>query len=159
LENRHMKRFIFFVLLIILLTACGSNSGEKDLQPTGSGTAIDGTGSLEARHDTRIPAQYARKGDPTSTDEASIARGAAIYAANCASCHGESGMGDGPAGAALNPAPAALATSISTVEDDYLFWRISEGSGPFNSAMPAWKSALDEQSRWDLIHFLRSLEQ
>ena len=154
-----MKRFIFSVLLIILLSACGSSSGEKDLQPSGSNAAMDGTNSLEARHNAQIPAQYAGKSDPISGNKESIARGAAIYAASCASCHGERGMGDGPAGAALDPAPAALATSISTVGDDYLFWRISEGSGPFSSAMPAWKAALDEQSRWDVIHFLRNLEQ
>ncbi len=154
-----MKRFILLVLLTILLAACGSSSGQKDLQPSGSDPAQDSTGGLEARHNTQIPAQYTGISDPGSADEGSIARGAAVYAANCASCHGESGMGDGPAGAALDPAPAALATSISTVADDYLFWRISEGSGPFNSAMPAWKAALDEQSRWDVIHFLRSLEQ
>lgn len=154
-----MKRFIIPALLIVLLAACGPSSGDKDLQPSGSDPAKDRSGGLEARHHTPIPSQYAGISDPASADEESIARGAAVYAANCASCHGDRGMGDGPAGAALDPAPAALATSISTVADDYLFWRISEGSGPFNSSMPAWKAALDEQSRWDVIHFLRSLEQ
>src|SRR5687768_15001329 len=33
------------------------------------------------------------------------ARGAALYAEHCASCHGATGRGDGPAGAALDPAP------------------------------------------------------
>lgn len=28
---------------------------------------------------------------------------------------------------------------------------------PFNSAMPAWKDALDEQARWDLINYVRAL--
>ncbi len=32
------------------------------------------------------------------------ARGAALYAQNCAICHGESGAGDGPAGVGLEPA-------------------------------------------------------
>jgi hypothetical protein len=31
--------------------------------------------------------------------------------------------------------------------DDHLFWRISEGGVPFNTAMPAWKDTLDEQAR------------
>lgn len=31
--------------------------------------------------------------------------GADLFAQNCASCHGEKGMGDGPAGANLNPKP------------------------------------------------------
>src|SRR5690606_25374304 len=38
-----------------------------------------------------------------------LARGAELYAANCASCHGDRGLGDGPAGRGLDPAPANLA--------------------------------------------------
>ena len=41
--------------------------------------------------------------------------------------------------------------------DDYLFWRVSEGGAHFSTAMPAWAVALDEQTRWDLINYMRSL--
>ncbi len=34
-----------------------------------------------------------------------LARGAALYAQNCALCHGATGLGDGPAGTGLDPAP------------------------------------------------------
>ena len=34
-----------------------------------------------------------------------IAKGKALFLVNCASCHGNQGMGDGPAAAALNPKP------------------------------------------------------
>jgi len=33
------------------------------------------------------------------------AKGKVIFTTNCSSCHGESGKGDGPVGAALNPHP------------------------------------------------------
>ena len=33
------------------------------------------------------------------------ARGQALYQQNCAACHGATGLGDGPAGTALDPAP------------------------------------------------------
>ena len=154
-----MKHFLNLSLLVLMLAACSSQPGADNLQPAGGSAGTVGTDGLEARQNTQIPAQYAGFSDPSSADKESLARGASIYATNCASCHGKSGMGDGPVGAALDPAPADLAVSISAVGDDYLFWRISEGSGPFNSAMPAWKAGLAEQSRWDVIHFLRSLEQ
>ena len=68
-------------------------------------------------------------------------------------------MGDGPAGTGLDPAPAPVARTSQMMGDSYLFWRISEGGSmePFNSAMPAWKNALDEQARWDLINYVRAL--
>jgi hypothetical protein len=41
--------------------------------------------------------------------------------------------------------------------DDYLFWRISEGGVSFETAMPAWNSTLDENTRWDVINYIKAL--
>lgn len=65
-------------------------------------------------------------------------------------------MGDGPAGSALDPAPSPIAHSSQMMADDYLFWRISEGGVPFGTSMPAW-TVFDEQSRWDLVNYMRAL--
>jgi high-affinity iron transporter len=116
---------------------------------------MDDSGMM-ARHQAVIPEEYAGRTSPIPADDASLQRGAALYAPNCASCHGDGGMGDGPAGAALNPAPAPLAQTSQMVADDYLFWRISEGGATFHTAMPAWKG-LDEQARWDLVNYIRAL--
>jgi hypothetical protein len=43
------------------------------------------------------------------------------------------------------------------MSDAYLFWRISDGGAQFSTAMPAWKDALDEQTRWDLINYVQAL--
>ena len=49
------------------------------------------------------------EGDSASGEsamDADVTRGMDLYAQNgCAGCHGETGLGDGPAGAALNPKP------------------------------------------------------
>jgi hypothetical protein len=68
-------------------------------------------------------------------------------------------MGDGPAGASLDPAPVAHSSLM--LGDDMLFWRISEGgmADPIVSAMPPWKNSLDEQARWDLVNYMRALGQ
>jgi hypothetical protein len=65
-------------------------------------------------------------------------------------------MGDGPAGSALDPAPAPVAHTSQMMGDDYLFWRISEGGTTFGTSMPPWK-VLDEQARWDLVNYMRAL--
>lgn len=111
------------------------------------------------RHHAPIPSEYAGLANPIPADDDSLARGSELFATNCATCHGDGGMGDGPAGEALDPAPAAIAHTSQMMGDDYLFYRISEGGAvePFNSAMTAWKSVLDEESRWDVINYVRAL--
>jgi len=108
------------------------------------------------RHHAQIPAEYAGMKNLVTADDASLERGAELYTTNCASCHGDGGMGDGPVGAALDPAPSPIAHTSQMMADDYLFWRISEGGTPFGTSMPPWKT-LDETSRWDLINYVRAL--
>lgn len=136
-----MKKILLSAILILLLTACGAEGNEPGL-----GMGAGGSGMM-TRHHAEIPDEYAGMTNPVPADEASLERGATLYATNCASCHGDGGMGDGPAGSSLDPAPAAVAHSSQMMADDYLFWRISEGGTPFNTSMPPWK-VLDEQARW-----------
>jgi mono/diheme cytochrome c family protein len=114
---------------------------------------------MMARHSAAIPEEYAGLTNPVTVDEASLARGAELYTTHCASCHGDGGMGDGPASTALDPVAAPIAHTSQMLGDDYLFWRISEGGAmsPFNSAMPTWAATLDEQERWDVINYIQAL--
>ena len=165
-----MKKTIFFLLLIgfaLLLAACSSAEADNvepaAAQPVANNERSKGFmgmgGGMMARHHTTIPAEYAGLTNPIPADDASIERGAEIYTAQCASCHGDGGMGDGPAAAGLDPEPAAIAHTSQMLGDDYLYWRISEGGAmePFNSTMIAWKNALDEDIRWDVINYVQAL--
>jgi mono/diheme cytochrome c family protein len=145
-----MKQLLLSMLLLLILAACGAQKGG-----TGPGMGMGGDGMM-ARHHAEIPAEYAGLTNPIPADDASVERGGELYATNCASCHGDGGMGDGPAAPALNPAPAPVAHTSQMMADDYLFWRVSEGGTPFNTSMPPWKS-LDEQARWDMINYMRAL--
>jgi mono/diheme cytochrome c family protein len=145
-----MKKLLWTALLTLFLAACGAQGNG-----TSPGMGMGG-GGMMARHHAEVPAEYAGLTNPIPADEASLERGAQLYATNCASCHGEGGMGDGPAAPALNPAPAPVAHTSQMMADDYLFWRISEGGTPFNTSMPPWNS-LDEQARWDMINYMRAL--
>lgn len=147
-----MKRISIALGLLLLLAACAPQPADK---PAATGMGMGGDGMM-ARHHATIPESYAGLTNPITADEASLERGKTLYATNCASCHGDGGMGDGPAGAALDPAPAPVAHTSQMMADDYLFWRISEGGAEWSTTMPGWKS-LDEQSRWDMINYLRAL--
>jgi mono/diheme cytochrome c family protein len=114
------------------------------------------SGMME-RHHAEVPAEYIDLVNTTPSDEDSLRRGQMVYTAQCETCHGATGMGDGPAGQGLDPAPAPIAHTSQMLSDGYLYWRISEGGHDFETAMPAWNEALSEQARWDLINIMRSL--
>ena len=143
-----MKKIILLVIPMLLLAACASQDG-------GMSPRMGGNGMME-RHHAEIPTEYAGLTNPIPGDKESLERGSELYTVNCASCHGDGGMGDGLAGSALDPAPSPIAHSSQMMADDYLFWRISEGGVPFGTSMPAW-TFFDEQSRWDLVNYMRAL--
>lgn len=150
------KRVIIGLGFLFGLAACNAAQSPSNPMPEmGRGM---GSGMM-ARHMAGVSSEYAGMSNPVAADEQSLQRGAEIYAANCASCHGDGGMGDGPAGEALDPPPAPLAHTSQMLGDDYLFWRITEGGAfsPFNSAMPSWKSVLSETERWEVILYTRAL--
>jgi mono/diheme cytochrome c family protein len=159
MKNLLKAVFILGPLMLALAGCTPAGTELTETKPIGMGNGMrGGMGSgMRERHHAQIPAEYAGVSSPVPADEQSLENGAALYAVHCASCHGDGGMGDGPAGAALDPAPAAIAHTSQMMGDDYLFWRISEGSGSFNTAMPGWKSILAESSRWDLINYVRAL--
>lgn len=68
--------------------------------------------------------------------EVSLAEGERVVKERCILCHGESGKGDGPGGAALNPKPRNWTDHayMSTQTDDQLYQVIYNGKG----SMPAW---------------------
>src|SRR5882724_9166300 len=66
-------------------------------------------------------ANASEKGDP--------AKGKEVFAAKCTPCHGQTGHGDGPGAASLEPKPRNLtdARYLSALPDELLFKTISEG--------------------------------
>ncbi len=152
-----MKRIVLLGLtLIFLLVAC-STPAPATQAPPGGGMGMGMGSGMHTRHSATIPDEYTGRTNPVSTDDESLERGAILYAANCAVCHGDGGMGDGPTAASLDPAPSPIAHTSQMMGDDYLFWRVSEGGISFNTAMPAWNGTLDEQARWDVINYVRAL--
>lgn len=91
--------------------------------------------------------------DPVPANQASIDAGRALYAANCQSCHGESGTGDGPSRAGLPTAPADLTTHVPLHGDRELFRFIRDGL----ITMPAWGDQLSDEEIWHLVNYIRTL--
>jgi mono/diheme cytochrome c family protein len=104
-----------------------------------------------------IPEPYRSARNPLPNSEATLERGAAVYAQNCAACHGANGYGDGPAGQQLTPRPANLAWLAHShmVGDQYVYWTVEEGGQPVGSAMPAFKDILSKCDIWAVVTYVR----
>lgn len=77
-----------------------------------------------------------------------------VIDANCTSCHGDGGKGDGPAAPALPTKPADWTSArVQRQSDGEIFWKITNG----RSIMPAWKH-LPEQTRWEIVNYIRTLK-
>jgi mono/diheme cytochrome c family protein len=102
----------------------------------------------------QAPAPDKGKKNPVSGGAKAVEAGKKVAQVNCVLCHGESGKGNGPGAAALNPKPADWTSKkVQDESDGELFWKISNGRGP----MPSWKH-LPETDRWSVVHYIRSLK-
>ncbi|MEN8173606.1 MAG: cytochrome c [Chloroflexota bacterium] len=159
-EMKKVAVLVLFLVVPFLLIACGSIALDNQAlssEPFSGGMGMGRESGMGSRHHAQVPAEFADLTNPILSDEQSIARGGEIYALHCATCHGDGGMGDGPGGASLDPAPAPIAHSGQMLSDAYLFWRITEGGIPFDTAMIPYRDILDQNARWDVINYVRAL--
>ncbi len=88
-----------------------------------------------------------------------IAEGQALYEGKgtCVSCHGETGLGDGPIGRRLNPGPRNFTNCKfhKTRKDGELFWIIKNGS-PGTGMVPMIPVTITEEEAWKILAYERS---
>jgi mono/diheme cytochrome c family protein len=105
---------------------------------------------------TLPPVDVMKMGVPS---ESLVERGRELYRANCSSCHGDNGMGDGPSAATMNPKPRNFHslqgwTNGSKVSQIYKTLQegiIKNGMASYNFMPPA--------DRFALIHYVRTFAQ
>ncbi len=91
---------------------------------------------------------------PQTSD--SVAAGMSLYATHCQLCHGEEGLGDGPASAGLNPPAANLLVHVPLHPDRALFGFIHDGIE--ESAMPPLGETVTDEEIWHIVNYIRTLE-
>ena len=85
-----------------------------------------------------------------------LGRGSALYQANCASCHGAQGHGDGPLAAQLNPPPIALSGHDRAKERSVFSLQQIISHGVAGTSMPSF-AQLSEDDRWAIAFFASTL--
>ncbi len=88
-----------------------------------------------------------------------IAEGKVLYEGKgtCVSCHGRTGMGDGPTGRRLNPGPRDFTncTFQKRRRDGELFWVMKNGS-PGTGMVPMIPATITEEEAWKILAYERT---
>lgn len=106
---------------------------------------------------------------PAVASAGDAAAGKAPFVANCASCHGEGGKGDGPVGAALDPRPRDFTTAEFKFDTDGdgkagsdadLQNVIRNGGAAYDGSplMAPWPTLSDEEVA-NIVAYIRSLKK
>jgi cytochrome c oxidase cbb3-type subunit 3 len=92
---------------------------------------------------------------------ADVEQGKKLYGQFCTSCHGQSGKGDGPAAAALNPKPRDHTDKelMSKLSDEEMLKVIKEGGASVGKSplMPPWGASLKDEQIKEVIAYIRTL--
>jgi mono/diheme cytochrome c family protein len=143
--------FVLGATYVSNLTAITKNGVNPSILPDSSGLVND------------IPVQFPKNLPPVKVAEISmstpalIARGKEVFQANCVSCHGAEGRGDGSSGEMLNPKPRnfhdlkgwTFGSKISQIYKTLESGVPKTGMASYNFLPPA--------DRFAIIHFVRSL--
>jgi mono/diheme cytochrome c family protein len=97
--------------------------------------------------------------NPVFGDAAATEKGKALFAQNCASCHGDAGDGTGPAGAALDPKPRNLThkAEYKYGTGDLSIFRTVKYGAPA-SGMAPWDGRMSDDECWDCVNFVKTLQ-
>jgi mono/diheme cytochrome c family protein len=109
----------------------------------------------------QAPADAANLANPVKSTPEAVKMGREFYMQVCAACHGKSGQGNGPNSGFPKregkPLPPTNLTGkvVQANTDGELFWKITNGRSP----MPAHRIRLDDEQRWQIVAFLRTLKK
>jgi mono/diheme cytochrome c family protein len=102
-----------------------------------------------------IPAKYKSMKNPAPGKNVEI--GKALWAKHCKSCHGAKGLGDGPKAKMLKTSAGDFSsTKFQAQSDGVIYYQSFVG----RDEMPNFeKKVLEEEDRWALVNFIRTLKK
>ncbi|HEX5065019.1 MAG TPA: cytochrome c [Myxococcota bacterium] len=150
----------FALSLGLFLLACGP--GENRPAPAAPPEAPAPKAPAVPAPTPAPPAAAAPSGAvPANLGHGDASKGGAVYATNCASCHGPKGCGDGPLAATLNPKPAKHCdgTIMNPLTDEFIFKVIKLGGPSVGKSplMAPWGGSLSDAQIVDVVAYVRTL--
>jgi len=92
--------------------------------------------------------------NPVEATTAALENGKRLYDIYCALCHGADAKGAGPVAGRFVPPPDLTLEIFRQRPDGFLYQTIKDG-GPL---MPGQGEALSPEERWEIVHYLRRLQ-
>ncbi len=103
-----------------------------------------------------VPDEYKNMKNPVKADQESLQVGKMLYNRNCASCHGKSGLGDGPKARMLDTfAGDFSADYFQNQTDGEIFYKTKEGRGE----MPGYGKKLSDEDIWHMVNYMRTFKK
>ena len=94
--------------------------------------------------------------NPLQPTAPNLKHGKFLFMTDCAPCHGDNGRGAGPVAHLLRTKPADLVMGLSkALPDGYIYGTIRDGG----IAMPSYDDIMSSHERWQVVLFVRHLQQ
>lgn len=93
--------------------------------------------------------------NPIAPTDASVEQGKQLFQIYCALCHGRDAKGDGPIATKFVPPPNLTLEIFRQRTDGFLYATIRDGG----ALMPPQGEALSPRERWDIVNYLRHLQE
>lgn len=90
----------------------------------------------------------------TATTPERVATGEALYAKNCAACHGETGGGDGPGGRYMEERPTDFTDARTMAGGSSEIYYAKTRRGGMGTGMPYWGFIFTEEETWGVVDYL-----
>jgi mono/diheme cytochrome c family protein len=109
----------------------------------------------------QAPADEANLTNPVKSKPDAAKLGHDLYMQKCVDCHGKNGQGNGWMSSGTKrdgkPLPPTNLASqmVQANTDGELFWKITNGKSP----MPAHRVRFDDEQRWYIVAYLRTLKK
>ncbi|MFA8436203.1 MAG: cytochrome c [Marinifilaceae bacterium] len=104
-----------------------------------------------------VPTKYKNMENPHVDDAACTKMGKMLYSRHCRSCHGNTGLGDGPKAARLKTFPGDFSsTEFQKQTDGEIYYKSIIG----RDEMPNYEKKIPkDKDRWAVVNYIRTLKK
>jgi len=103
-----------------------------------------------------VPAKYKTMKNAVKVDDANLKAGKDLFNKNCTSCHGKTGLGDGPKARGLDTFPGDFSKGeFQSLADGELFYMVKIG----RDEMPKYEGKIDDEGIWQMVNYMKTLKK